>query len=132
MQHGFESAVEKILQQHKEYAGEIYLFVRDALDSTRAQLGKTDENPHLSARELYLGVCRYALDEFGPLAQNVLEFWGIRTPDDVGAVVYYLIEVGVFGRGPEDSREQFHELPPLQHVLDRPFYPSNASPDGEK
>lgn len=123
MQASFESAVDEIIRRHPEYAREVYFFMRESLDSAMEQFGKTKENPHLDAKELYLGTCKHALDSFGPLAPEVLAFWGVLSSDDIGAIVYNLIEAGVFGRSKNDTREQFRNLPPLGDVLDAPYLP---------
>lgn len=132
MQQSFESAVEEIMLSHTEYAKEAYSFMRESMEAAKEQFGKTRENPHLSAKELYMGACKHALDTFGPLAPEVLSYWGVCDPDDIGAIVYNLIEAGVFGRSKEDAREQFQDLPPLQEVLDEPYLPKSAFSDKEK
>lgn len=128
MQQSFESAVEEIMRSHTEYAREAYSFIRESMEAAKEQFGKTGENPHISAKELYMGTCKHALDSFGPLAPEVLSYWGLCSPDDIGAIVYNLIEAGVFGRSKGDTREQFHDLPPLQEILDEPYRPKKASP----
>lgn len=125
MPYCFESAVEGILRKHPEYTTEAYTFIREALDASVERFCKQGAPRHLSAAELYSGACAYALEEYGPLAALVLEHWGIRGPKDVGAVVYNLIEAGVFGRSKDDTQEQFDSLPPLQDLLDTPFQARN-------
>ncbi len=126
MQQSFESAVEEIMRSHPEYAEESYSFVRESMETAKEQFGKTGENTHVSAKELYMGTCKHALEAFGPLAPEVLAYWGVSSSDDIGAIVYNLIEAGVFGRSKGDTREQFHDLPPLREVLDEPYCPPNA------
>ena len=121
MQYSFEDAVETILAHHPEYTAEAYSFMRQALDVATEQFHKESSSPHLSAEELYLGACAYALDEYGPLARLVLARWGIATSEDVGAIVYNLIEVGVFGKQEGDSPEQFDGLRSLAEILDAPY-----------
>ncbi len=121
MQFSFEDAVDAILAKHPEYKAEAYSFVRQALDVASEHFHKSKEAPHLTAEELYLGACAHALEEYGPLAKLVLEDWGIHSSSDIGAIVYHLIEVGVFGKQEGDSREQFNRLQSLEELLNAPF-----------
>lgn len=121
MKQSFERAVEILTERYPEYTEEAYEFMRAGLDAAADKFCKDDKSPHLSAKELYLGACAYALDEYGPLASHVLEFWGIKSASDFGNIVYNLIEVGIFGKQKGDSREQFDELPDLQEILNAPY-----------
>ncbi len=121
MKQSFERAVEILTERYPEYTEEAYEFMRAGLDAAADKFCKDDKSPHLSAKELYLGACAYALDEYGPLASRVLEFWGIKSASDFGNIVYNLIEVGIFGKQKGDSREQFDELPNLQEILNAPY-----------
>lgn len=121
MPFNFEDAVDEILRHDKSYAPDAYGFMRQALDAAVEQFHKGGEQPHLTAEELYLGFCAYALQEYGPLAAAVLEHWGISGSKDVGNIVYNLIDVGVFGRQESDTREQFDNLQPLGELLDTPY-----------
>ncbi len=127
MQHSFEDAVNTILATHPEYHAEAYSFMRQALDAASEQFHKDRNAPHLSAEELYLGAAACALEEYGPLARLVLSRWGIETSSDIGAIVYNLIEVGVFGKQEGDTREQFDNLRSLAELLDAPFLPPAAT-----
>ena len=121
MKQSFERAVEILTERYPQYTEEAYEFMRAGLDAASDRFCKDDKSPHLSARELYLGACAYALEEYGPMAAKVLEFWGIKSASDFGNIVYNLIEVGVFGKQKGDSREQFDELPDLRSILDAPY-----------
>lgn len=121
MKQSFERAVEILTERYPQYTEEAYEFMRAGLDAASDRFCKDDKSPHLSARELYLGACAYALEEYGPMAAKVLEFWGIKSSGDFGNIVYNLIEVGVFGKQKGDSREQFDELPELRLILDAPY-----------
>ncbi len=121
MQQSFEKVIETLVERYPQYTEEAYEFMRAGMDAAADRFCKDDKSPHLSARELYLGACAYALEEYGPLAARVLEFWGIKSSRDFGNIVYNLIEVGVFGKQKGDSPEQFDTLPDLQQVLNMPY-----------
>ncbi|MFI3243609.1 MAG: Minf_1886 family protein [Akkermansia sp.] len=117
----FELAVQAIVLKHPEFAPAAYAFVHDALMATTQQLCQDGRVRHLSADELYFGACMHAIKTYGPLADVVLSEWGVMESKDIGSLVYYLIEAGVFGKQKDDAREQFDDLPCLQDLLNRPF-----------
>lgn len=121
MQASFEEAINQLIARHPEYAAEAYYFMRNAIDYAAEQLNKSDQSPHLSAEELYLGACAYALDEYGPLARHLLASWNLRSSHDFGCIVYNLIEAGIFGRQNSDRQDEFEHLPPLCDILESPY-----------
>ncbi len=127
MQHSFEDAIEAILVKHPEYPADAYSFMRQALDVASEQFNKSKSSPHLSAEELYQGAASHALEEYGALARHVLSRWGIHSSQDIGAIVYNLIEAGVFGKQEGDTPEQFDSLPSLEELLEEPYTTTNAT-----
>lgn len=121
MHTSFEDAVNELTRKHKEFTPEAYYFMREAIDYAAEQLNKGTSQPNLSAKELYLGACAYALEEYGAMARKVLEYWGIYTTQDFSNVVYNLIEAGVFGKQKDDSPSDFEKLDPLENLLNAPF-----------
>jgi len=51
-----------------------------------------------------------ALERFGPMARIVLEHWGICATEDVGGVVFALVEQGILIKQPEDRPEDFADV----------------------
>lgn len=125
----FEAAVERLVQQYPRWKAEGYYFLRTAMDAAAERFAASRAEKHLSAEELYMSCCACALDDYGPLARLVLESWGIATCSDIGALVYNLIDAGVFSAQPGDTREQFDALPPLADVLDSPYLPTPTTPN---
>ena len=74
--------------------------------------------------ELLIGFRDFALREFGSMAMTVLARWGIRTGEDIGAMVFQLIDAGAFGKSDEDSPEDFRDVIDLEEELLAPFRPS--------
>lgn len=127
MARSFEEIIGDIVSRHEDYAPDAYDFLRQALDHSAQRFKQDRKTAHLSAEELYLGVCSLALEEYGPMAKSVLEYWGILASVDVGEIVFRLIEVGVFGKQEGDTINQFYHLPALSTILDAP-YASPAAP----
>lgn len=126
---GFEEAVVRIRREDDRYDSDAYVFLRDALDhSVRAkqeQMG--EEYPHVAGRELLYGFRDLALDEFGSMAETVLEVWGVTCSEDVGEMVFQLIEMGAFGQSEDDSRADFKEVFTFDEAFREPFRPKTKA-----
>lgn len=123
---GFEEYARKAAEKDPRFDVDAYLFLRDALDFTiagqsRAAAGRPR---HVRGPELLAGFRDLALREFGPLAHTVLETWGIARCEDVGEMVFNLIDVGAFGKTDEDTREDFANGYNFEDAFRKPFLPS--------
>lgn len=102
--------LEKIRKELIENARDIrfslpgYEFVLNGLEFYLTSIG---EKRHVSGQELSKGLLFFSHKQFGPLAQNVLESWGIKTTDDFGYIVYNMISLGIMSKQPEDTLEHF-------------------------
>ncbi len=122
----FDTAVKTILSQDRRYGADGYQFLKEALDHTIKSLRSDEliEHRHVSGPELLDGVVACAIEKFGPMAVAVLESWGIREGDDVGAMVFNLIGAGAFGKSEEDSPEDFRGVMNLREELLAPYRPT--------
>lgn len=99
--------IERIIQENKEYKFEAYSFVLAGLHYSVAKL---DKARHISGQELLEGIREYALEQFGPMAKSVLNYWGIYKTLDFGKIVFALVEAGVLRKQPEDKLEDFQDI----------------------
>lgn len=131
---GFEEAVIKIRQQDDRYDPDAYAFLKDALDySVRAKQEKVgEEYPHVGGKELLQGFKDLALEEFGPMAATVLEIWGLTCSEDVGEMVFQLIEMGAFGKSEDDSPDDFKEVFTFDEAFADPYRPKTRGRDLER
>jgi len=122
---GFQEAVEKISREDTRYHVEAYAFLRDALDATlkRRKKSKKDVPSHVSAAELLEGFRLHSLQECGPMAITVFEYWGVRSCEDVGNLVFNLVNAGVFGKTDDDTLESFRAGYDFQEAFVAPFRP---------
>ena len=107
---GIEDRISELRRRDRRFARNGYFFVLDALDFTIETLGRdrqTGEDRHVGGRELLEGLRELAAEQFGPLATVVLERFGMRTTEDVGEVVFNLIDAGLLSRRSSDSRLDF-------------------------
>ena len=115
---GFAEALDSIVATDPRYQRDAYVFLRDALDYTTKQQKKTKGASvrHVAGPELLEGVRQYALKEFGPMVVTVLSYWGIRSCEDIGHMVFNLIGAGIFGKTEDDSIEDFKNVSDLRET----------------
>ncbi len=123
---GFQEAVEALSREDKRYHAEAYAFLRDALEVTlkKRKKAKKEAGGHVGAEELLEGFRLHALAEFGPMAMTVLEYWGVRSCEDVGHMVFNLVQAGVFGKTDEDSEADFRGHYDFHEAFVVPFLPA--------
>jgi uncharacterized repeat protein (TIGR04138 family) len=98
------ASLEEILKRDPRYAADAYRFLMEALAATVHQIG---ERRHVSGRELLFGLRDLAVDHWGLMARHVLNTWGIRRTEDVGEIVFNLVEAGLLSKTDEDRRDDF-------------------------
>ena len=120
----------ELVRRDPRYAYEAYEFVFAALAHTQKLLGRSvpDEpgaepspDHHVSGGELLDGARDLALREFGLMARTVFHLWGINRTDDVGEIIFNLVEANLMSKTPTDSREDFHNVYDLDQALVRDF-----------
>lgn len=117
--------IKAICKQDTRYHREAYLFLREALEYTVKSLRKHDTSTrrHISGQELSEGFRALALQEFGPLALKVLNTWGLQRTEDIGEIVFNLVEAGELGKTNEDKREDFANGYDFQEAFANPYLP---------
>jgi uncharacterized repeat protein (TIGR04138 family) len=122
---GFQEAIDKVVKEDTRYHAEAYVFLRDALEATlkRRKKARKETSFHVGAAELLDGFRMHSLQEFGPMAITVLNYWGVRSSEDVGNMVFNLVEAGIFGKTDEDTIESFREGYDFTNAFVIPFRP---------
>lgn len=108
----FFEKINKIASQSGRYPPDAYEFISDAVVFTSKSLGRTGRgsaNKHISGKELIEGVKAFAVQQFGPLAGEVLKDWGIKNSLSIGEIVFSLVDSGILGKSPNDSIDDFKE-----------------------
>jgi uncharacterized repeat protein (TIGR04138 family) len=118
---GFWEIVEAIQAREPGYRREAYGFVMAALgarvQALPAQRRGDPARRHLTGQELLEGVIALARREFGQLAATVFAEWGVRAGEDVGRIVFQLVEAEQLSARPEDTIADFRHVPDLLAVL---------------
>ena len=99
-----EDVLGQLQEKHPRFHGKAYLFLLSALQEVMQGL---EEPRHITGRELADGVRRLALGRFGPLSRTVLQHWGIHSTEDLGDIVFALVDCGVLIRQDGDSEKTF-------------------------
>jgi uncharacterized repeat protein (TIGR04138 family) len=99
-----DAAFALIRERDGRYHERAYLFVLAALEFAQGRLA---ERRHLSGAELAWACRDFALEQFGLLARGVLEYWGVASTEDLGRIVFTLIDVGLLARQDSDRIEDF-------------------------
>jgi uncharacterized repeat protein (TIGR04138 family) len=140
----FEEVVEQVLTKDKRYQREGYQFVRDALEHTRRMVERENkdqpkiarsgpkEEQHVTGQQLLLGARDLALESFGPMAMMVLEEWGIRKCQDIGEIVFIMVEHKLLKKTEKDSRADFANGYDFFEAFRKPFLPQSKLPGQPK
>src|SRR5262249_20712158 len=109
--------VEELVRRDPRFPPEAYEFVRAALNHTQALLGQGgDEDGHVSVRQWLGGTRDPTRHDGGLMARAVFRAWNVNRTDDLGDVVFNLVEVGLVSMMPEEGRADFHEVYDLDEL----------------
>jgi uncharacterized repeat protein (TIGR04138 family) len=123
----FEQSVVSILKRDKRFDPHAYFFLKDALDFTLKRIAESNNGQarHVTGPELLEGFRDHALEQFGPMASTLMSEWSVRKCQDVGDMVFHLIEEQVFGKQETDKKEDFSEVFEFEASLVTPFLPKS-------
>jgi len=113
-----EEILDQLRERNPRFHGKAYLFL---LSSLHAVLEDLDQPRHVSGRELARGVRDLALERFGPMARIVLEHWGIHNTDDLGEIVFALVDCGILIKQEEDRREDFRDVYDFEEAFEQDY-----------
>lgn len=113
-----EEILEKLQGRYPRFHGKAYLFLLSALHLVMEGL---EEPRHISGEELAEGVRELALKRYGPMARTVMEHWGIHSTQDLGEIVFAMVDCGVLIRREEDRKEDFRNLYDFEEAFERNY-----------
>lgn len=118
-----DEILQELRERNPRFHGKAYLFLLAALHQAMESL---DEPRHISGQELAQSVRELALERFGPLARTVLEHWGIHATEDLGEIVFTLVDLGVLIKQDDDVQEDFRGVFDFEEAFEQD-YPWGAS-----
>ena len=113
-----DALIEEISQQDNRYKEDAYTFVLEALSYTKK---KFTRDHHVSGLELLEGVKQLLMRRFGPMTLTVLDYWGIKETQDIGNIVFNLIQKKVLSKTEEDDIAHFKDVYDFTEVFDRGY-----------
>ncbi|MBS4015054.1 MAG: hypothetical protein KGZ86_01245 [Candidatus Latescibacteria bacterium] len=108
------SEINEIVKKDPRYKIQAYAFVLAAIETARKI---TQKEKHVSGVDLLEGVKILAQREYGIMAKTVLESWGVKTTDDIGEIVFNLIDVKMLSKTDQDTKEEFHDVYDFEEVF---------------
>lgn len=87
-----------------KYHERAYLFVLASIEFLQSRL---EVRRHVTAHELAWACRDLAREQFGLMAPAVLGHWGISRTDDIGRIVFTLVEIGMLVTQPGDHQADF-------------------------
>jgi uncharacterized repeat protein (TIGR04138 family) len=117
-------AIDEAATADGRYETYAWRFVLSAVESTITMLG---EIRHISPEELLEGLKYTASRQFGPMAKEVLNHWGIYNTRDIGNIVFGLIDAGLMHRSEEDSIEDFDDVYDFRQVFEEDYFGDSRS-----
>lgn len=127
----FDNAVSRILKHDPRYPREAYELLEEIfpLALQRQREAEGSESNIVSGQALVNMFREYFTCRYGPFTSDVLDLFHIHSTDDIGAMVFNLVKVGVFGTNKGDSRADFHNLFDFDEAFRKPFLPEHPVPD---
>jgi uncharacterized repeat protein (TIGR04138 family) len=121
----FPERIEEIIRTDSRYDRDAYQFVREGLDYTLKLIKKQGEKSprHVTGQELLEGLRQFSLQQFGPMAKTVLNYWGIRRCEDFAEIVFNMVDHGILGKTEQDSRDDFKGGYDFDEAFVKPYLP---------
>jgi uncharacterized repeat protein (TIGR04138 family) len=113
-----DDLLEQVAETHGRYAPRAYAFVLAALEYCQE---RRPARGHIDAQELAHGCRDFALEQFGLTARTVLSHWGVSRTQDLGDIVYHLIDVGLLVSQPQDRLEDFDDVFDFAEAFERGY-----------
>lgn len=114
-----------VLQRAGGYSPDCYSFIRDGLAHTVEMVhgdesASDEESRHVSGTQLCLGLRDYGVQQYGLLARDVLNRWGIHETMDFGKIVFAMVEAGLMRKTDEDTLDDFRGVYAFDEAFDVP------------
>jgi uncharacterized repeat protein (TIGR04138 family) len=100
------------------YHERAYLFVLAAIEFLQSRL---PSRRHVTGGELAWACRDLAVARFGLLAEGVLDYWGVRRTEDIGRIVFVLVEVGLLTTQPTDREADFAGIYRFETAFREPY-----------
>ena len=116
-----------VVKSRSRFHRNAYHFVFSSLQFTQEKLQRTaahvlhEEEAHITGQELCDGLRELALQKFGLMTKTVLRHWGVSSTDDIGRIVFELIERGEMRKTENDALDHFAEVFDFDDAFERGY-----------
>ena len=113
-----DDILSRIRARGGQYHDRAYLFVLATIEFLQTRL---EVRRHVTGPELAWACRDFARQQFGLLAPVVLNHWGITRTEDLGRIVFTLVEVGLLVTQPGDSESDFEGVYQFAEVFGQSY-----------
>ena len=114
MSQQFSSIIEEIYEKDPRYKMDAYAFVMEALSFTQKKLRSPK---HVTGEEMLDGIRDLLLEKFGPMTMTVLNYWGIKNTEDIGHIVFNLVDNKILSKTEDDTLDNFRNAYDFEEVF---------------
>ena len=118
MNQEFYDIIDEICGIDSRYKSDAYEFVMEALAYSQK---KFHRQKHVNGEELLLGIKDLLIDKFGPMARQVLNYWGVESTEDFGNIVFNLVDRQILSKDKNDHIESFRNAYDFKEVFERGY-----------
>lgn len=93
------------LAQESGYSPNAYVFVHEILQACAQEIPS-----HITGKQLTLAAFIYSIKQYGALARLVWEELGLKGSEDLGTIVFQMVDANLMGKQEEDKIEDFDDL----------------------
>ncbi len=112
-----DNTIDNICANDIRYVEKAYHYIAKALSYGKAVL---NTEKHMTAKELATSYKDVALAQYGPLALDVLNHWGIYTTKDIGNIVFNRVNGNLLSTSNGDKLEDFDNIFDLHEEMKAP------------
>lgn len=91
------------------------------------EFGEETVEHHFTGQQLCEAFRLYAINQFGYLAEIVLDNWNVHSTSDFGDIVYNMIEAGLMKKSAHDRREDFDNVFEFENAFEHDLGLCNSS-----
>jgi len=114
--------IDDIVSKHPQYRREAFYYVAKAIESLHDKINeKENKRRHISGKELVLEMIALAKEDYGYLAFAVFEEWGINITEDIGEIVFIMVENEILSAQSSDSKDDFISICNLKTVFEEEY-----------
>ncbi len=117
----------ELIKKDPRFPLDAYWLINDGLQYTYRLTGKKE---HITAHELLEGIRQLMLKRYGQMAKTVLNSWRIYTTDDIGQVVFNLVNAGLMVKRENETLQDFHAVYEFEEAFVEE-YSINRYPGGQ-